>query len=245
VRYVHVTARKALDAACRWRLVAWNAATEADAPAQTPADPKAWTVEEMQAFFAVAVTDRWWPLWRLAATTGMRRGELVGLRWSALDLDRGVLVVESNTVVVGSQLVDDTPKNRRARRIGLDPETVAVLKTWKRTQAAERLAMGGPWPGGDRVFLWPDGSVLHPNVVTRTFGRLVERAGVRQLRLHNLRHAWATHALDRGVDVKDVSVRLGHSSTRITHDVYVAALPERDARAASVVADLYDSGKPS
>jgi integrase len=243
VRYVHVTAHRALKDAARWRLVAFNAAADATAPAQTPPDPTAWTADEVSRFLELAASDRWAPLWRLAATTGMRRGELVGLRWSDVHLERAELMVRHNVTVADHQLHDGTPKGKRARRVSLDPRTVEILRVWKRTQVAERLAMGNGWPEGDAAFRWSDGSALHPDVVTRTFGRLVERGGLRPLRLHALRHAWATHALDNGADVKDVATRLGHSSTRITHDIYVAPLPERDARAAATVADLYDNGR--
>jgi integrase len=143
---------------------------------------------------------------------------------------------------VDHKVVESTPKSGRSRRIALDPTTVAALRSWKRAQAAERLTLGGPWPGEDHIFTWADGTVVHPDVVTRTFGRAVAAAGVPPLRLHNLRHTWATHALDAGVDVKEVSTRLGHSSTRITYDIYVAALPERDQAAAVTVADIYDAG---
>ena len=102
--------------------------------------------------------------------------------------------------------------------------------------------MGEDWPDQDYVFTWPDGSLVHPDVVTRTFKRLRDEVGLPTLRLHSLRHAWATHALEAGVNVKDVATRLGHSSTRITHDVHVAPSTSRDAQAAATVASLYDLG---
>jgi len=239
VRYVHTTAHRALRDAARWRLVGFNAAEDADSPAQTRPDPKAWTPADVGRFLRIARTDRWWPLWRLIATTGLRRGEAVGLRWG--DLDGTDLVVARNAVVVDGRVVEGTPKSNRSRRIALDAETVDVLRAWKRAQAAERLALEGEWIAGDRLFTWPDGSVVHPNVVTRTFGRLVQRAELPPLPLHNLRHAWATSALRAKVDLKVVSSRLGHASTRITADVYTAAVPSLDAAAASTVAGLYDA----
>jgi integrase len=240
---VHVTAHKALGAAVRWRLVGFNPADDAAAPAQAAPQPKAWTSEQVGRFLDVAADDRWAPLWRLAATTGMRRGELVGIRWSDLDLDRAALTVANNITVVDHILHDGTPKGNRARSLRLDGGTVAALRTWRRTQAGERLAMGGVWPDHDLVFTWPDGSVVHPDVVTRTYKRLVAKAGLPLLRLHALRHAWATNALRAGVDVKDVATRLGHSSTRITHDIYVAPSSDRDAAAAELVAGLYGESR--
>jgi integrase len=240
VRYVHVTAHMALNDAVRWRHVGFNAAGDADAPAQTPPNPKAWTPEQVGLFLDEASNDRWWPLWRLAATTGMRRGELAGLRWVDVDLERAELVVTENRVVVDHEVVTGTPKGNRVRRIGLDPATVEVLRAWRRQQLEERMLIGGYWPDTDLVFVWQDGSALHPNVITRTFGRIVSRLDLPPMHLHNLRHAWATSAMLAGVDIKVVSGRLGHSSTRITHDIYTAAVPSMDNAAAALVAGMYD-----
>jgi integrase len=243
VRYVHVTARKALGDAVRWRLLAWNPATEAEAPAQTPADPKAWTPDEVADLMVVCDVNRWAPLWRLAADSAARRGELAALRWPDLDLDAGTLTIARNLVVVQHRLYEQTPKNGRARTVALTAATVEALRAWRRQQGEERIAMGGAWTGEDRVFCWPDGSMLHPSVITRTFKRLVAEAGVPPLRLHSLRHAWATAALRAGVRTKVVADRLGHASTRITEDIYTAHVGELDVAAAETVAALY-GGRP-
>lgn len=241
VLYVHTTAHLALKHAKRWRLVGYNAAEDATAPAQTAASPKAWTPDEVRVFLDRAAHDRWWPLWRLVATTGMRRGELAGLRWSDVDLDTGELVVVENRVVVDHQVHTGTPKSGRSRRLGLDSTTVEVLRAWRRRQLEERLVIGPNWPDHDLVFVWPDGSPVHPAVITRTFGRLRDDVGLPKMHLHNLRHAFATSSLIKGVDIKVVSERLGHSSTRITQDIYTASVPALDRAAAQLIADLYDT----
>lgn len=240
VRFVHTTAHLALKDAVRWRLVGFNAAADADAPAQSIPRPVAWTPEQVAVFLQAARDDRWWALWRLATTTGMRRGELAGLRWCNVDLEAGDVVVAENRVVVNHDVVTGTPKSGRSRRIGLDPATTDALRAWRRQQLEERLVIGALWPDHDLVFVWPDGSPVHPNVITRTFTRIAARAGLPPLRLHNLRHAWATSALLAGVRVQVVSTRLGHSSTRITDDIYTASVPSMDNAAAELVAGLYD-----
>lgn len=245
VRYVHTTAHLALKDAVRWRLIGYNPAEDADRPAQTPPRPEAWTPDQVGAFLAEARSDRWWPLWRLAATTGMRRGELAGLRWGDLDLEGAELVVAENRVVVGHEVLTGTPKGNRSRRIGLDSPTVEVLRAWRRQHLEERLVIGDYWPDTDLVFVWPDGSPLHPDVITRTFRRVSDRAGIPPMRLHALRHAWATSAMLAKVDIKVVSSRLGHSSTRITHDIYTASVPSMDTAAAELVAGLYDRRSPA
>jgi integrase len=242
VRYVAVTAHRALKDAVRWHLVARNVADDADAPRQPAAQPKAWTPAEVESFLAVAAEDRWSALWRLAATTGLRRGELAGLRWDDLDLTAGTLTVNRATVVANGKAVESEPKTARGRRqIALDRQTVEVLKAWRRQQREERLVMGDGWQGDGRVFIWPGGSPPHPDVITRSFGRLVDKAGLPALTLHGLRHSWATSALLAGVPIKVVSDRLGHSSSRITIDVYTASVPALDAQAAETVAALFGS----
>lgn len=239
VRRVHVVAHKALKDARRWRLLSYNPVEDADAPGQAVPNPKAWSPEQVTAFLLHAQHDRWFPLFRLVATTGLRRGEVCGLRWS--DFEGSEVVVRRNRVVVEHEVVEGSPKNDRVRRIALDPATLEVLKRWRAIQAEERLVIGPYWEGDDYCFTWPDGSLVHPGFITRTFRRLVTEAGLPPLSLHNLRHAWATSALRAGVDVKVVSGRLGHSSTHVTHDMYTAVVPSMDAAAAETVAGLYDT----
>lgn len=236
---VFTVAHKALGQAVRWRLIGFNAADDATSPGQPKPTPTAWTPAQVGTFLHEAQSDRWWPLWLLAATTGMRRGELCGLRWRDVDLERGVLVVASNVTVTGHEVHRGTPKSGRSREIRVDAGTVGVLRSWRARQAAELLVLGELRPTHDSVFTWPDGSPVHPAIVTRTFRRLLQRAGLPSLRLHGLRHSWATNALQAGVDIKDVATRLGHSSTRVTHDIYVAPSSARDAQAAELVASLY------
>jgi integrase len=100
--------------------------------------------------------------------------------------------------------------------------------------------MGAEWQGDGRVFVWLDGSALHPSIITKSFGRLVKRGGLPALSLHGLRHSWATSALRGGVPVKVVSDRLGHSSSRVTLDVYTASVPALDVAAAELVAGLFE-----
>jgi integrase len=243
VRYVHTTARRALGDAKRWKLVARNVAEDAEPPRKDDPRPKAWTPDQVRVFLDASASDRWAPLFRLAVTTGLRRGEIVGLRWPDVDLDARAITVQRTVVVVAGRAVESTPKTARSRRrINLDSGTVDALRAWKSAQATERLLMGAHWQGGDRVFTWGDGSVLHPDVVSKTFARLVKRSGLPHLSFHGLRHSWATSALVAGVPVKTVADRLGHSSAQVTLDVYTASVPGLDEDAANTVAALFDRG---
>jgi integrase len=177
--------------------------------------------------------------WRLAALTGMRRGEVLGLRWADLDLDEGWLAVCQTLVVVDNQICVSQPKTARGRRrIALDPVTISALRGHRRAQAAERLVAGPGWSDTGLLFTHEDGRPLHPEYVRRLFDRHLRRVGLPRIRLHDLRHTHATLALQAGVHPKVVSERLGHTTVAITLDVYSHAIPALQQDAATTVADL-------
>jgi integrase len=185
-----------------------------------------WTAEQLRHFLAFIADHptvqgrRTYAMWLLLATTGMRRGEVAGLEWSGIDLDR---------VEVTS------PKSDRGRRvISLDPATVAALRSWRSTQAQERLSAGPSYATGDYVFTWEDGAPLHPDVITRTLKRLTAQAGLPVIRCHALRHSYATAIIESvQVDIKVLSERLGHAGIGITLDVYGHVLERQDEAAAN------------
>jgi integrase len=184
--------------------------------------------------------------WRLAALTGMRRGEVLGLRWADVDLDGGWLSVRQTLVVVANQPQLSQPKtNRGHRQLALDPETIMVLRGHRRNQAAERLAAGPAWTACNLVFTRQDGSPLHPEYVRRQFDRHLRRAELPRIRFHDLRHTHATLALQAGVHPKVVSERLGHTTVSITLDVYSHAIPGMQQDAASTIAELIGTADSS
>ena len=124
------------------------------------------------------------------------------------------------------------------RQIALDRESVAVLRQWRQTQIAERLAWEGSYQDGDLVFMNENGTLLNPDRISRKFKRLVSAAGLPPIRFHDLRHTHATLALRVGVHPKIVSERLGHSSITITLDTYSHAIPALQEEAAQQIADL-------
>jgi integrase len=239
VQYVHATIRKALNDAVRWGLLVRNPALYAAAPRPHRTELRIWTAEELRHFLACVRDDRLYAAWRLAALTGMRRGEVLGLRWADLDLEAGWLSVRQTLVVVDNQPRVSEPKTDRGRRrIALDAETVAALRAHHTAQAAERLVAGPAWQGTDLVFTRPDGAPLHPEYVRRQFDRHLHRNGVPRTRFHDLRHTHATLALQAGVHPKVVSERLGHATVAMTLDVYSHAIPAMQQDAATTVADL-------
>ncbi len=187
------------------------------------------------------VGDRLHALWVLAATTGMRRGELCGLGWEDVDLNEAVLTVRRARVMVHGVPADTTPKTSAGERtIGLDEVTVDVLRAHRRRrQHDEEVACApGFWHGQNYVFTDEIGRPLIPEYVTKSFARPVRRAGLPSIRLHDTRHSYATAMLRAGVDVKVVAGRLGHSSTVITQNVYQHRVEQLDRDAAQRVAGL-------
>jgi integrase len=239
VQYVHATIRKALNDAVRWGLLVRNPALHAAVPTPHRAELRTWTADELRHFLESVHGDRLYAAWRLAALTGMRRGEVLGLRWADVDLDGGWLAVRQALVVVDNDVRVSKPKTARgSRRIALDPGTVAALRAHHTAQAAEQLAAGPAWAGGGLVFTRQDGAPLHPEYVRRRFDRRIARAGLPRIRFHDLRHTHATLALQAGVHPKVVSERLGHATVAITLDVYSHAIPALHQDAAATVANL-------
>ena len=181
----------------------------------------------------------------VAATTGMRRSEVLGVAWNSVDLDSALLEVTQTLVMVGNDpvLVGDTKTARSRRCVALDDATVAVLREHRRLQLAERLAWGEAWQDHGLVFCQEDGTPVRPDWFTRWVNRTARKSGVKMIGPHGLRHTWATLALKAGVHVKVVSERLGHASVATTMDIYSHVLPSMQREAARVVTDLILEGE--
>ncbi len=242
VHNVHVLLRKALADAVRDQVISRNPADGAHRlPTDRGIEMKTWTADELTRFLASVQGDRNFALWRLAATTGMRRGELLGLRWEDLRLDAGQLSVRRQLVRGTDGFTYGPPKTEKGRRdVSLDDITAAVLRRHRKQQLEERLLMGEAYNDQGLVFARADGSPWDPDSITGTFERLSKRAGLPRIRLHDLRHTHASMALRAGVPAKVVQQRLGHASITITLDTYTHVAPDLDAEAARRVADLVD-----
>jgi integrase len=241
VRYLHAIIRRALADAVRWRLVTRNVAEQADPPrqARNHAAVATWTAQQLRAFLEHVREDRLYALWHLLASSGMRRGEVLGLASDSLDLDAGRLAVTRALIAVGYQVEFSEPKTERGRRsVALDPQTVGVLRAHRKRQVAEQLALGPAYQDRGLVFCREDGTPIHPDRASKLFAQHVKAAGLPRIRLHDLRHTHATLALVAGVHPKVVSERLGHSSIAITLDTYSPAIPALQEDAAATVAAL-------
>jgi integrase len=239
VRHTHGVLRKALGDARRRGHVFRNVAEDASPPKLRRTELDVWSATELRKFLASVERDRLYALWLLYATTGMRRGEALGLRWSDVDLEAGTLTVQRNrTVADGKVVVQDTKTDQGRRRIGLDPATVAALRRHRVHQLEERVAASVAWQDTDAVFAWFDGRELHPKQVTKWFNQHIASAGLPPIRLHDVRHSYATVALSNREPITVVSKRLGHAKVSITLDVYSHILPTDDGETASRVASI-------
>ncbi len=233
LRRIHATLRAALGSAYKRRLIAFNPATHVELDPEPTRQRDIWTPTQLAAFLRHADGHRLGVAFRLLAFTGLRRGELCGLRWSDLDLDVGTATIRHQLVQSGSDVYFSEPKTKRgARTIPLDLDTVSFLRSHKVAQAAERLAWGPTYKAQDLVFCREDGSTVRPNQVSSLFLELAKQAGLPRVVLHALRHTHATLGLAAGVDITVISRRLGHSRSSFTADTYTR-VPEAVAREAA------------
>ncbi len=225
----------ALADAVRLKVIPHNPSADARLPRRPRREMRAWTESEAAAFLVSVSSDRLFPLWRLALATGLRTGELCGLRWKDVDLAAGTISVAS-TRVVADAVVTSEPKTKAGTRVvSLDRETAVALSSWRRRQAEERLATGGGWIDSGLVLVDETGVPPHPETITRWWREAVARAGLPPIRLHDARHTAATVMLRAGVPVKVVSQRLGHADVAVTMRVYQHVTAQDDRAAADAL----------
>lgn len=242
VHHAHGLIRAALNQAVRWDLIAKSPAAAASPPSPRRATYVTPTPGEVAMVIDLLTADPQFAAFvRLAAVTGARRGSLVALRWTDLDLDAG-LVTFARAISVGAQgPVELGTKTDRVYRVSVDDGTVADLRRLRARQAANALACGVSLPADSYVFAaGPDGAApWHPDRATYRWRQVRARAGLDRVRLHDLRHAVATQLLAAGVDLAVVADRLGHDPST-TLKIYAHALPERDRAAADYLGALLD-----
>ncbi|PLS75753.1 MAG: hypothetical protein CYG61_05460 [Actinobacteria bacterium] len=240
VRSTHLVIHKALSDAHRKGTVVRNVAAPADPPKLSAAkrpDMKVWTADQLRRFLDAVRDTRTVPAFFLAAHTGMRRGEVLGLRWSDVHLNEGRLGRQALISVAYEMQLSDVKTGSSRRTIGLDSTTVEVLRRWRKNQAEEKVLAGAAYDDSGLVFCRADGRLLHPDLFSQTFDRAVAKCDVAEITLHDLRHTHAT-SFKAGVPVKVVSERLGHSSPAFTMTVYQHVIPGMQAEAAAVFAAL-------
>lgn len=238
VHEVHVIVRSALDLAMRRQLIDTNVAHATNARHKRPTRkiPRAWSAEELATFLPAARPQRLYPALHLTAYTGMRRGEVGGLKWSDLDRANQRLSISRTIQSIAGQPVEFPVKTRTSRRcIDIDNETMDILGRWRRRLTRDGL----PHDADDWMFVNPTGRFVNPESISQLFHRI--QRGLPELtriRFHDLRHTHASLMIMDGVPVKVVSERLGHANVAFTMHTYQHLLPGMSAAAARQFAAL-------
>jgi integrase len=233
VRYDHVVIHKALQTAIKWGVVPHNVADGVDIPRSRHREMQVWDKAEMSRFLEAVKTTPYYAMFYLALFTGMRRSELLALRWQDIDFSGGEVSVNRGLLQLedGSFMFTE-PKSAKSRRtIALPPSSLEVLQEHKSKIVSNRLMIDLPLKERDLIFSTIDGKPLRPNTVSRAWTILATRAGVKVIRFHDARHTHATLLLQAGVNIKVVQERLGHAGIQITLDTYCHVTPgmQKDA----------------
>lgn len=217
--------REALNRAVKWQLLIRNPADAVEPPKPPRREMRALTEAETAWLLEVAAGTRFHLPVLLAVTSGMRRGEFLGLRWSDVDLMKGTAVVRRSVEQTNAGIQFKSPKGRKGRPIVLPPITLEALREHRQLQTDGKKAFAAAYQDDDLICAREDGSLWRPDTFTADFARLAKKAGLKDLRLHDLRHSHATQLRVNGVHPKVVSERLGHSTVGITLDIYSHVLP--------------------
>ncbi|MEV7238966.1 tyrosine-type recombinase/integrase [Streptomyces sp. NPDC051020] len=222
VTYVHAVLKSALEHAVREDELPRNVARNVKTATSRPRRFQPLTATEARRFLQTAADDRLHALYELALRTGLRKGELLGLHWEDLDLDSGTATIHRSLQRTRSQglTVLNAKTLASERRIALPTECISSLKIHQERQREERQAARTDWTDNGFVFTTPKGKPLDPTNLTRRFRRLLNKAGLRTIRFHDLRHSTATLLLEQGVDLVVIKELLGHAHIGVTAGVY-------------------------
>jgi integrase len=227
VALIHTVLHRALENAVRWNLVSRNVAKLVTLPHVERHESRTLTVEQARRLLEVARGSYIETLLLLAVTTGMRRGELLALRWEDVDFENGVVSIRRTmNRITGYGPVETEPKTKSSRRmIVLPGRVLKALKVHREQQNQERIKAGSEWHEQGLVFCNRYGGFMIPQYVGKVFHKLLAKASLPDMRFHDLRHSMATVLLAAGVHPKIVQERLGHSTIAMTMDIYSHVLP--------------------
>jgi integrase len=242
-----VILHQALDYARRMRLISRNPCVDVERPEIKAKQEPQWTAEQARRFVAILDGEHYRVLYHVVLSTGLRRGEVLGLRWQDVDLDAGVLNVRQAIVDVNGHLVPGEPKTASGEREAhLHPAVVEMLREHRTQQLEQRVRIGAKWVGagksGDLVFTTPRGKTIRPTNVWRRLQQLAERAGLAPIGLHGLRRTWSSMAHDGTHDILAVAKAAGHAHPETTVRHYARAADDAAARVSDAVGKaLYGS----
>ena len=239
VFHCHQRLSQALDQAVVWNIIRANPCKGVTPPRPVQRKMTTWNAEQCRRFLDAAESDTLHPLWLMLVTTGLRRGEALGLRWSDIDFDRKTLtVLQAIAALYGAPVIQAPKTTAGVRPVRMPAVLVEQLERHRARQQDVRSAAGDLWEANDLVFATQIGTPINPNNLTRSYNIIVERAGLPRIRLHDLRHTHVTLLLSNQVPAKVVSERIGHASTKTTLDIYQHVSEEMQQGAADVIDQL-------
>lgn len=232
VEYIYAVLHMALERALKNGLVSRNVCDVVDKPKKVKREFIPWNIKQTNKFLNSVKDIRLFPLYMVAWGTGLRRAEILGLQWTDVDLNKGTITVRRALVRVKGGYKFQEPKTDKSRRtVPLPTAVVDALKDWKKQQAKENMKWNGlhkdlpdderpPYNPLNMVFCNELGEPINPEFISRSFKRDLKKAGLPEIRFHDLRHGHATMLLELGEDLKIISERLGHSTITLTADTY-------------------------
>lgn len=236
---MHTIIKQALKHAVKWEYVVRNVCDGVIAPRVEQQKPEAWSWQEAKTFLNHIKDSRYYMMCLLALTTGMRRGEILGLKWEHVDFKRNEITIIRQRVITSEGVDYEKPKTKSSNRIiDISPAVSRQLEKHRKQQQEEFLKNGRPETDQGLVFTNAKCQPYRPTSVTIAFSKLVEKAGVKKITFHGMRHTHATKLIEDGVNIKAVSERLGHSNISITLNTYAHVMPRIAREAATKTDDL-------
>ncbi|MGT8956992.1 tyrosine-type recombinase/integrase [Bacillus cereus] len=230
--------RNALEHAIDLELISKNVAVKTKLPKGDKEELTVWNEHEVRSFLKATKDSRYSMVFHMALVTGMRQGELLGLRWKDVDLENGHLTISQTLSHDGKTFLLGGKTKSSLRKILLPASTIAKLKKHRAVVLKEKLSQGEEYQDNDLVMCTPFGTPINPANVRRSLNALIQKAAVPKIRFHDLRHTHATLLLAKGVNVKVISERLGHSNIKITLDTYSHVLPTMQEDAVNKIEEI-------
>lgn len=256
IKYIHAIISSIFCTAIKWNVLLDNPCTRVTPPKQTKniSDIKYFTLKQTEEFLNEIETEvqagilnlQYKVFYHMALFCGLRKGELLALKWSDIDFNKNTVSITKSTGIAGKKVITKSPKNKSSiREISIPASVVSILKQYKKEQAEYRLSIGDKWIGEDYIFIQYSGKQMSISIPYATFKKIILNYNKKanqplpNIPLHGLRHTSATLLISQNIDVKTVSSRLGHSQTSTTMNIYSHALKKMDEQAADTLENLF------
>lgn len=244
IRYCFRVLSSMLKDAVQWQLISSSPCDRVKPPKVTKHQAKVLNEEQVKIMVNCLASEplKYQTIIIVAITTGMRLGEIVGLKWSDIDFDTNILTVNrTNQIIKNKGIISKSPKNdSSARSLALPNRTIELLKKYKKEQNKQRLLLGELWNDNDWIFTTWNGTAMYPTTPSKWFREFLKRNELPHIPFHGLRHTSATLLIAQGAPLKNISSRLGHSDIRTTGNIYGHALQSVDRKLADTMDNILD-----